>query len=167
MSPGSEAVSPWKPHCVAFGISVKRCAPARHRDYRDVITQNRTSACDGVLYGSPQALFWWNDNRIKISVQLWLSTTILIEWERLGAFSRLPWCTSEKAWCISHFRGAFWKEAWCIDRNRGASPVFVVRFGRLGAISIRRIFIFHMFQILKDGIITKSSILMYKSFKEC
>jgi hypothetical protein len=50
----------------------------------------------------------------------WLSTTILIERERQVAFFHLPWCISEKAWCISHFRGAFFNKAWCIARNRGA-----------------------------------------------
>ena len=60
-------------------------------------------------------------DRIKISVLLWLSTTILLECESPVAVSLLPWCISKKAGCISHFRGAFWEEAWCIDRNRGAS----------------------------------------------
>jgi hypothetical protein len=53
----------------------------------------------------------------------------------------LPWCISEKAWCISHFRGAFFNKAWCNARNRGAFLenrgaflVFVVQKGVRGAL---------------------------------
>ena len=63
----------------------------------------------------------------------WLSTTILIECERLVAFSRFPWCISVKAWCISCFRGAFFDKAWCIARNRGAFHNNVVHFEGVGA----------------------------------
>ena len=60
------------------------------------------------------------NNRLESPPEEWLSTTILIELERPVAFFLLSWCISEKAWCISCFRGTFFDKAWCNARNRDA-----------------------------------------------